>query len=98
MDLSTIGFDAQNLFVSSVQQGQQMEQLANTALSQGMDLYQNGKYAEAAEAFRRSVALSPTSPYAQTSADYMASSYIKIGRIEPTLALDTLIAGLSRVA
>ena len=41
MDLSTIGFDAQNLFVSSVQQGRQMEQLANTALSQGMDLYQS---------------------------------------------------------
>ncbi len=47
-----------------------------------MDLYQDGKYAEAADAFRRSVALSPTSPYAQTSADYMASSYIKIGRID----------------
>jgi tetratricopeptide (TPR) repeat protein len=28
------------------------------------------------------VALSPTSPYAQTSADYMASAYIKIGRID----------------
>jgi tetratricopeptide (TPR) repeat protein len=82
MDVTGVGFDARNMFISSVQQGQQMEQLANTALSQGMDLYQNGKYAEAAEAFRRSVALSPTSPYAQTSADYMASSYIKIGRID----------------
>ena len=82
MDLSGIGFDSSSLFVSAAQQSQQMEQLANTALSRGMDLYRDGKYAEAADAFRRSVALSPTSPYAQTSADYMASSYIKIGRID----------------
>lgn len=82
MDLLSGGIDPQSMFISAAQQSQQMEQLANTALSQGMDLYQDGKYAEAAEAFRRSVALSPTSQYAQTSADYMASSYIKIGRID----------------
>jgi tetratricopeptide (TPR) repeat protein len=82
MDFLTGGINPQNLFVSSLQQSQQMEQLANTALSQGMDLYRDKKYAQAAEAFRRSVALSPTSPYAQTSADYMASAYIKIGRID----------------
>ena len=82
MDLAATSFDSSSLFVSAVQQSQQMEQLANTALSQGMNLYQDGKYAEAAEAFRRSVTLSPTSAYAQTSADYMASSYIKIGRID----------------
>lgn len=82
MDFLSGGVDPQSMFISSVQQSQQMEQLANTALSQGMDLYRDGKYNEAADAFRRSVALSPTSPYAQTSADYMASSYIKIGRID----------------
>ena len=82
MDLLSGGIDPQSMFVSAVQQSQQMEQLANTALSQGMDLYQNKKYTEAAEAFRRSVALSPTSPHAQTSADYMASAYIKTGRID----------------
>jgi len=82
MDLTGVGFDPSRMFVSATQQSQQMEQLANTALSQGMDLYRDGKYAQAAEAFRRSVALSPTSPYAQTSADYMASAYIKIGRID----------------
>jgi len=82
MDLLSGGIDPQSMFISAAQQSQQMEQLANTALSQGMDLYQDGKYTEAAEAFRRSVALSPTSQYAQTSADYMASSYIKLGRID----------------
>lgn len=82
MDFLSGGVDPQSMFISSFQQSQQMEQLANTALSQGMDLYRDGKYNEAADAFRRSVALSPTSPYAQTSADYMASSYIKIGRID----------------
>lgn len=82
MYVTGVGFDPSKMFVSANQQSQQMEQLANTALSQGMDLYRDGKYAQAAEAFRRSVALSPTSPYAQTSADYMASSYIKIGRID----------------
>ena len=82
MDLLSGGIDPQRMFISSFQQGQQMEQLANTALSQGMDLYRDGKYSEAADAFRRSVALAPTSPNAQTSADYMASAYIKIGRID----------------
>ena len=82
MDFLSGGVDPQSMFISSIQQSQQLEQLANTALSQGMDLYRDGKYNEAADAFRRSVALSPTSPYAQTSADYMASSYIKIGRID----------------
>jgi tetratricopeptide (TPR) repeat protein len=82
MDFLSGGVDPQSMFISSIQQSQQMEQLANTALSKGMDLYRDGKYNEAADAFRRSVALSPTSPYAQTSADYMASSYIKIGRID----------------
>jgi len=82
MDFLSGGVDPQSMFISSFQQSQQMEQLANTALSQGMDLYRDGKYSEAADAFRRSVALSPTSAYAQTSADYMASSYIKIGRID----------------
>ncbi len=82
MDLLSGGIDPQSMFISATEQSQQMEQLANTALSQGMDLYQDGKYTEAAEAFRRSVALSPTSQYAQTSADYMASSYIKLGRID----------------
>ena len=67
MDLSAIGFDSSSLFVSAAQQNQQMEQLANAALSQGMNLYQDGKYAEAADAFRRSVTLSPSSDYAQTS-------------------------------
>ena len=82
MDFLSGGVDPQSMFISSIQQSQQLEQLANTALSQGMDLYRDGKYNEAADAFRRSVALSPTSPYAQTSADYMASSCIKIGRID----------------
>ena len=82
MDLSAIGFDTSRLFVSATQQSQQLEQIANTALSEGMTLYQEGNYAEAADAFRRSVALAPTSDNAQTAADYMASSYIKIGRID----------------
>lgn len=75
-------FDPSALFVSAADQQLQLESIAGAALSAGIDHYTNKRYAEAAEAFGRSVALSPTSPNATTAAEYQASSYIKLGRMD----------------
>ncbi len=80
MDISNTDFNPQSLFVNTVQQGQQLEQLANNALSQGIDHYQAGRYNKAADAFKQAVSMAPASPNAQSAADYMAMSYLQQGR------------------
>lgn len=77
--------DSSAIFVSAAQMQQQMESLSNSALSVGIDHYQNKRYAEAAAAFGRAVALSPTSTYATQAADYQASSYLKLGRTDKAI-------------
>ncbi|KJS30353.1 MAG: hypothetical protein VR64_16795 [Desulfatitalea sp. BRH_c12] len=74
--------DPSAMFVSATQLQQQMESIANTALSVGIDHFQNKRYSQAAEAFGRSIALSPTSPYATQAADYQANAYMKLGRTD----------------
>ncbi len=80
MDVLSADFNFQNLFVNATRQNQQLEQLGNSTLSQGIDHFQNGRYNEAATAFRQAVSLAPTSPYAQNAADYLAMSYLQLGR------------------
>nr|MBL0712882.1 tetratricopeptide repeat protein [Desulfobacterales bacterium] len=80
MDVVSADFDPQRLFVNATQQGQALEQLANNTLSQGIEHYQNGRYNEAAAAFKQAVSLAPASPYAHNAADYLAMSYLQQGR------------------
>ena len=51
MDLSASNIDPSALFVNSAQLQQQMERIANMALSAGIEQYQNKEYKEAAQAF-----------------------------------------------
>ena len=80
MDILNANFNPQSLFVNTGQQSQQLEQLANNTLSQGIDHYQAGRYNEAAAAFKQAVSMAPASPYAQNAADYLAMSYLQQGR------------------
>lgn len=80
--VSSINISPERLFTNAAAQSAQMESLAGAALSQGIEHYQNDRYGEAAEAFRRSIALAPTSGNAMSAANYMASSYIKQGRTD----------------
>ena len=80
MDIFNAEFNPQNLFVNMEQQRQQLEQLANSTLSQGIDHYQSGRYNEAAAAFKQAVSMAPASPHAQNAADYLAMSYLQQGR------------------
>lgn len=80
MDVFSAEFNPQSLFVNSGQQSQQLEQLANNTLSQGIDHYQAGRYNEAAAAFKQAVNMAPASPNAPSAADYLAMSYLQQGR------------------
>jgi tetratricopeptide (TPR) repeat protein len=92
MELTGSTFDPGSVFVSAVQQQAQMESLANAALSTGIDHFQNQRYQEAADAFARSVALSPASPYAATAAEYQANAFLKLGRPDKAAdAYETMI-------
>ena len=91
MDLLSGGIDPQSMFVSAAQQSQQMEQLANTALSQGMDLYQNKKYAQAAEAFRRGyveVGEVGARLAEALGVENVGDAWIEVGRLAGESALD----------
>lgn len=80
MDALYTDFNPQNLFANPLQQQQQLEQLANNTLSQGIDHYQGGRYKEAATAFKQALSMAPASPHAQNAADYLAMSYLQQGR------------------
>ncbi len=85
MDLLS-GVSADNLFISSnYQQG--LENLANTALSQGIDHYQKKEYDKAAAAFERSLRLAPASSLASDTANYLSSAWQKLGENEKAIAV-----------
>ncbi len=92
MDLLS-GVSSGSLFTSLTQQSAQLEQLANTALSKGIDLYMEEDYKGAVAEFRRSVGLSPQSDYAVDAANYMATSYIQMGETDKAVkAYETAIS------
>jgi tetratricopeptide (TPR) repeat protein len=85
MDLLNGVTSTGNLFNSLVQSGIQLEQLANTALSNGIDRYMDGDYKGAVREFQRSVGLSPQSDNAVTAANYMANSYRQMGETDKAI-------------
>jgi tetratricopeptide (TPR) repeat protein len=72
----------ENLFVSATQQQSQLENLANQALSKGIDLFIEKDYEGAINEFRRSIGLSPQSEYSADASSYMAKAYLQLNKIE----------------
>ncbi len=69
-----------DLFSSDVTHSQtSLDSLANTALSQGITLYQNGQYELAIKAFTESVGLSYGSDNSASAYTYMAQAYQQLG-------------------
>jgi tetratricopeptide (TPR) repeat protein len=66
------------IFNYTVPQSSQLESLANSALSNGIDLYSKRDYEGAVKAFKRAIGLSPTSTYSLDAANYMAQAYLKL--------------------
>lgn len=56
--------------------------LAGTALSRGIDLYQNGYYDGSVREFKRAIALDPYSENSLKAYDFMAQAYLKLKRTE----------------
>lgn len=78
MDVMTAG-SADNLFISTSQQAEQLETLANQALSAGIDKYQDGDYKGAAEAFDRAFRMDMYGDYAYEAVQYASMSYQALG-------------------
>src|SRR5210317_2049064 len=74
-----------NLFAATIQSSAGLENLANGALKQGIDLYINGNYKEAVKEFQRSMGLAPASNNSIHAANYMASSYLKLDDTEKAI-------------
>ncbi|UCF93721.1 MAG: tetratricopeptide repeat protein [Desulfobacterales bacterium] len=75
-----------NLFVNAIQQQSQLETLANQALSNGIDLYMQKKYEDAAGQFEKSVNLAPSSPYTADATKYLAQIYLKLNRTDKAIS------------
>ncbi len=69
---------APDIFSYTVPQSGQLEGLANSALSNGIDLYTKKNYDGAIKAFKRAIGLSPSSSYSVDAANYMAQAYLKL--------------------
>lgn len=78
MDVMTAGV-ADNLFISSTTQSEQMQTLANQALSSGIAKYQDGDYESAADDFNRAFGLSFNGDYAYEAIQYASKAYQALG-------------------
>ena len=73
------------IFVTAASQQSQLEDLANKALTRGMDLCFNGNFEDAIKEFKRSIGLSPYSEYASDAANYMAKAYLQLNETEKAI-------------
>jgi tetratricopeptide (TPR) repeat protein len=74
-----------SLFISVAQQQSQLENLSNSALTNGIDLYVQGKYEAATKAFQRSISLAPNSPNSIKASNYMAEAYLQLNETEKAI-------------
>ncbi len=73
------------MFTAMTQSSAGLENLANGALKQGIDLYMNGNYKAAVKEFQRSMGLAPASPNSIHAANYMANAYLKLNDTEKAI-------------
>lgn len=63
----------------------QLDYLANNALAQGIDDYQNGNYNQAIDAFKTAAGFSPGSDNTAKAYDYIARSYLKLDKSQQAI-------------
>ncbi|MGD8974543.1 MAG: tetratricopeptide repeat protein [Desulfobacterales bacterium] len=76
--MESLGIGNTDIFYANIQQTGQLEALANTALSKGIDLYMKQDYEGAIKEFRRSLGLAPNSSYSVDASNYMADAYLAL--------------------
>ena len=67
-----------DIFSLMYQQATQLESLANTALSRGIDLYMRQDFKGAVKEFQRSIGLAPNGSNSVDAANYMADAYLAL--------------------
>jgi len=85
MDILSASIDISAVLNTGANHEAQMESLANTAMTAGIDAYRDKDYDKAAKAFRRATALSPTGSYATESFKYLSMSYQQLGKTEEAI-------------
>jgi tetratricopeptide (TPR) repeat protein len=73
------GISSDALFSALAQQHAQMDTLAQSALSNGIQLYQDGNYNGAVREFKRAISLSPQSDNTVNAHDYLGMAFLKLG-------------------
>jgi len=73
---------SEQLFSATLQNSANLESLANSALSNGIDLYIQKDYKGAIKEFQRSIGLSPNSSYSTEATEYMANAYLQLDDAE----------------
>jgi tetratricopeptide (TPR) repeat protein len=68
--------------LAGANQQEQLDQMSNQALANGIDRFMAKDYDGAVEEFRRSMGISPRSTYATEAASYMARAYLKLEKPE----------------
>jgi tetratricopeptide (TPR) repeat protein len=84
MDVMTAG-SADNLFINTSQQTEQLKTLANQALSSGIEKYQDGNYEGAAKDFDRAFRMDMYGDYAYEAIQYASMSYQALGDIDEAI-------------
>ena len=77
MDLLNYSIN-QALFSATTVQPTQLEEIANGALSKGIDLYMRHDFKGAVKEFQRSIGLAPYASNSVDAASYMADAYIEL--------------------
>ena len=90
--LSTSAINADLMFSATIRQQSQLDEMSNRALTNGIDLYTNKRYKEAAKEFQRAVGLAPQGQYAADASNYMSQAFLKLGKTEKAIeALEQVI-------
>jgi hypothetical protein len=85
--LSNTAASADLMFSAMIQPQFQLDELSSRALTNGIDLYMEKNYKEAAKEFQRAIGLSPQGQYASDASNYLANAYLKLDKTEK--AIDT---------
>jgi tetratricopeptide (TPR) repeat protein len=75
--MNTFGISQTDIFLTSSQPSN-LENIANSAISRGIDLYMRQDYKGAVKEFQRSIGLAPNSSNSVDAASYMADAYIAL--------------------
>ena len=76
-----------HLFASTSTSQDQLDSLANNALSRGIDRFTKKDYDGAAKEFRKSIGLSPTSDNTAKAYDYLSKSYLQQNRTDDAIKI-----------